>query len=73
MKNECDTMPILRPTMSEFLDPWQCIDKLGTEKGGRYAGMGCIVPPKEWNPKILPISKIYESPRVCKKIEKSYK
>lgn len=73
MKYQCDTMPVLTPSMSEFQDPWKCIEKLGTEKGGRYAGMGCIIPPKEWNPKILPIGKIYETPRVRISINKLIK
>ena len=62
-----DKIPEYRPSYQEFTRPWDCINFVGKEMGGRFSGVGAIIPPAEWNPDIWPIEKIHESPRVSGK------
>lgn len=60
----CNKVPIYQPTMSQFLNELDCINVLGQDLGGRYAGIASIVPPPEWQTKMVPAAAVHEFPRV---------
>lgn len=64
MEYTTTTVPEYKPNISEFVDMWKCLNTMGKELGGRYAGFGNLIPPKEWTNNIFPIQSIYSSPRV---------
>lgn len=62
-----EKVPIYRPTMAKFRNFWDCVNDL-KHMGGGAAGIGAIVPPKEWKP----VAKTYVKALAAERVRKIF-